>query len=102
MSEIVSTADTLGGKPRINGHRIGVHHIADLILHGKYTIDDVAYDIYEDLTVADVEAALHFYFTHRETMEEVYTAIRDTDRQARHRDRAVTGPDDSPPEVTKT
>lgn len=32
MSEIVSTDDVLGGAPRIEGRRIGVHHIAKRVI----------------------------------------------------------------------
>ncbi|MFW5905894.1 MAG: DUF433 domain-containing protein, partial [archaeon] len=40
MGTIVETADTLGGEPRIEGTRIGVLDIAELVLDGGYTPAD--------------------------------------------------------------
>ena len=37
-SAIVRTPDVLGGKPRIEGTRIGVHMIAESIREGTHTV----------------------------------------------------------------
>jgi uncharacterized protein (DUF433 family) len=60
---IDKTAGVAGGKPRIAGHRITVQNIA--LWHetlGK-SADEIA-DEY-DLTLADVYAALAYYFDHK-------------------------------------
>ena len=57
------TPGIVGGKPRIAGHRITVQNIA--VWHewmGK-SVDEIA-DEY-DLTLAEVYAALAYYFDHR-------------------------------------
>ena len=56
-----------GGKPRISGHRITVQNIA--IWHERLgmTADEIASEY--DLTLADVHAALAYYFDHREEID---------------------------------
>jgi uncharacterized protein (DUF433 family) len=39
--EIVKTPDVLGGKPRIEGERIGVHMIGAMVRRGDFHIEDV-------------------------------------------------------------
>ena len=57
------TSDISGGKPRIAGHRITVQNIA--VWHERLgkTPDEIAAEY--DLTLADVYAALAYYFDHR-------------------------------------
>ena len=57
------TPGVAGGKPHIAGHRITVQQIA--IWHERMgvTADEIAAD--HDLTLADVYAALTYYFDHR-------------------------------------
>lgn len=44
MSDVVSTPDTLGGEPRIEGRRIGVLHVATRVLDGDEAPAEVAAD----------------------------------------------------------
>jgi uncharacterized protein (DUF433 family) len=62
-AHIEITPGIAGGKPRIAGHRITVQHIA--IWHERLgkSADEIATDY--DLTLADVYAALAYYFDHR-------------------------------------
>ena len=55
--------DVVGGKPRIAGHRITVQNI--VIWHERLgkSPDEIAAEY--DLTLADVYAALAYYFDHR-------------------------------------
>src|SRR5436305_6238963 len=56
-----------GGKPRIAGHRITVQNV--VVWHelmGK-GVDEIAMEY--DLSVADVYAALAYYFDHREEID---------------------------------
>lgn len=61
---IESTSNTPGGNPRIRGRRITVQDIA--IWHERLgkSADEIAAEY--DLTLADVYAALAYYFDHRE------------------------------------
>lgn len=61
------TPDTVGGKPRIRGRRLTVQDIA--IWHERLgkSVDEIATDY--DLTLADVHAALAYYFDHREEID---------------------------------
>ncbi len=61
------TPGIAGGKPRIAGHRITVQQIA--VWHERMgkSADEIA-DEY-DLTLAEVYAALAYYFAHREEID---------------------------------
>ncbi len=71
---IESTPDTAGGKPRIRGRRITVQDIA--IQHERLGkgADEIAGEY--DLTLADVYAALAYYFDHREEIDARITEDR--------------------------
>ena len=64
---IETTPSVSGGRPRIAGRRITVQDI--VIWHERLgrTPDEIALD--HDLTLADVHAALAYYFDHREEMD---------------------------------
>jgi uncharacterized protein (DUF433 family) len=64
---IVATPGMLGGKPRIAGHRISVQDVA--IWHERMglSVDEIATNY--DLTLAEVYAALAYYFDHREEID---------------------------------
>lgn len=59
MTEIVKTEDTLHGKPRIKGTRVGVKTVYEL-----YTLKDLSKKEismqYEPITQEDVEAAIDY------------------------------------------
>jgi uncharacterized protein (DUF433 family) len=57
------TPGIMGGKPRIAGHRIAVQDI--VIWHERLgkSVDEIATEY--NLTLADVHAALAYYFDHR-------------------------------------
>lgn len=61
------TPGVAGGKPRIAGHRITVHDIA--VWHERLgmSADEIATE--HGLTLADVYAALAYYFDHRERID---------------------------------
>jgi len=64
---IVQTPGICGGKPRIDGHRITVQNIA--IWHDRLgrSADEIASEY--DLELADIYAALAYYFAHREEID---------------------------------
>lgn len=86
---ITKTEEVLGGQPRVAGTRISVLHIVDLVLHDKYTVDDVAYDIYPELSIDDVEAALVHYLLNRSEMH-IW------ERRRREETGAISGPEEMP------
>jgi uncharacterized protein (DUF433 family) len=61
------TSGIAGGKPRIAGHRITVQNIA--IWHERIgkSADEIAAEY--DLTLADVYAALAYYYDHRSDID---------------------------------
>ena len=61
------TPDTAGGKPRIRGRRITVQDVA--IWHERLGRGADAIAAEYDLTLADVYAALAYYFDHREEID---------------------------------
>jgi uncharacterized protein (DUF433 family) len=65
---IVATPGTCGGKPRIAGHRIRVQDVA--IWHERlgYTIEEIIAH-YPQLTLAEVHAALAYYYDHRDEIQ---------------------------------
>ncbi len=67
-SYIVVTPGTCAGKPRIAGHRISVQNIA--IWHERlgWTVEEIAGEF--DLSLAEVHAALAYYFDHRAVIDQ--------------------------------
>jgi uncharacterized protein (DUF433 family) len=65
---IESTPGIVGGKPRIAGHRITVQDVA--IWHERLgrSVDEIAADY--DLSLAEVYAALAYYFDHRTEVDQ--------------------------------
>ena len=64
---IVATHGVLGGKPRIDGTRIAVEHIA-IAYNSGLSIDEIV-ESYQGITHADVFAALAYYHDHKEEMD---------------------------------
>jgi uncharacterized protein (DUF433 family) len=64
--------DVAGGKPRIAGHRITVQHI--VIWHERMGLsaDEIASN--HGLSLADVYAALTYYYDHRQEIDEAILA----------------------------
>ncbi|MFO8035167.1 MAG: DUF433 domain-containing protein [Anaerolineales bacterium] len=70
---IESTSEVLGGKPRIAGRRISVAQIVIWFEWMGRSADEIASEY--DLTLADVYAALAYYYSHR---TEVDKSIQDS------------------------
>lgn len=65
---IVSTPGTCGGRPRIDGHRITVEDVA--IWHERMGMSpDEIVSAYLSITLADVYAALAYYYENRERLD---------------------------------
>ena len=66
-SRIERTPGVLGGRAHIAGRRISVQHIAALHDRGGWSADEIASEY--DLTLAEVYAALSYYFENREEID---------------------------------
>ena len=65
---IVRTPGIYGGKPCIEGHRIAVHDIAEMVRQG-YTPEQIVVEHYPTLTLAQVHAALVYYYEHKDEID---------------------------------
>jgi uncharacterized protein (DUF433 family) len=61
------TPGVMGGKPHIAGHRISVENV--VIWHNDmgYSVEKIAEEY--DLSLADVHAALAYYYDHKEEID---------------------------------
>ena len=104
---IVSTPGICGGRPRIDGHRIQVEDVA--IWHERMGMSpDEIVSEYPTITLADVHAALAYYYENRERIDaDIEAAKRYAEErkanagpsplQQRLRQRKADAPDDSVP-----
>jgi uncharacterized protein (DUF433 family) len=71
-THIAISEDVAGGKPRIAGHRITVQHI--VIWHERMGLsaDEIASN--HGLSLADIYAALTYYYDHRQEIDEAILA----------------------------
>ncbi|MFN2165511.1 MAG: DUF433 domain-containing protein [Anaerolineae bacterium] len=68
------TPGVVGGKPRVAGRRITVQNIALWHEWLGLTVDEISSE--HDLALADVHAALAYYFAHQ---QEIDRSIRESD-----------------------
>ena len=61
---IVRTPGTVGGRPRIEGSRIRVSNVVIARAHGD-SVEEIAGERFPSITVAQVHAALAYYFANR-------------------------------------
>jgi uncharacterized protein (DUF433 family) len=64
---IVKTPDVLHGKPRIEGTRIGVFQIGELVRQQGWDAEEITREF--DLDPAEVTVAIEYYDAHPELME---------------------------------
>ena len=64
---IVKTPDVLHGKPRIEGTRIGVFQLGELVRQQGWSIEDAVHEF--DLDHEQVRVALAYYDDHPEVIE---------------------------------
>ncbi len=69
MATIVQTDDVLGGEPRLEGTRVGVLDIYELVVAGGNPPADVADQLNRSL--GDVYTALAYYHEHPEEMRQL-------------------------------
>ena len=68
IQHITKTPGICGGKPCIAGHRIRVSDIVVWHERRAYSPDEVV-DMFPGITLADIYAALAYYFDHRDEIE---------------------------------
>ena len=76
---IVRDENILGGDPRIEGTRIGVLHVYELVVEGDHPPADIADQL--DLDLGQVYEALAYYYNHPDEMRTVarhHAAAEDT------------------------
>ena len=66
---IVRDDDVLGGEPRVEGSRIGVRHVAALVIDGEKTAAYTADQL--DISLAEVYEALAYYYAHIDEMRAI-------------------------------
>lgn len=69
MTEIVKTEAVLGGKARLAGRRISVFQIGEMYTRDSYSPEEIADQL--DIPLADVHAALAYYYDNSDEMEAV-------------------------------
>ncbi|TKX41350.1 DUF433 domain-containing protein [Halorubrum sp. CGM4_25_10-8A] len=68
---VVSTPNVLGGKPRVEGTRVGVHQIGSLVREHGWSTAAVAEAF--DLTPDEIDAALAYYEANPQEMDAITT-----------------------------
>ena len=66
-ANIVKTPDILHGQPRIEGTRLGVFMLGEMIRNGNWTAEEVI-DEWDELTREHVDLVLDYYDNHSEEM----------------------------------
>lgn len=84
--EIVKTPDVLGGKPRIDGVRVGVLQVGDLVRELNEDVETVMSEL--RLSREQVEAALDYYDDHPDEMDTLRAQREATFRRIREQSRA--------------
>jgi len=68
-TDIVRTEGVLGGEPRLEGKRISVIQIADLVLEAGHSVEWVADQL--DVSLAEVHTALAYYYDNPDEMDKI-------------------------------
>ncbi|WP_424014982.1 DUF433 domain-containing protein [Halorubrum xinjiangense] len=66
---VVSTPNVLGGKPRVEGTRVGVHQVGSLVREHDWSTAAVAEEF--GLTADEIDAAIEYYESNPDEMEAV-------------------------------
>jgi uncharacterized protein (DUF433 family) len=103
QGRIIVTPGVCGGKPHIAGHRIKVQHVAVWYNRLGLSADEIVSQ-HPELTLADVYAALAYYWDHREQIEADIRAGRELAEELRRgapsifdKARQANGPNDPLP-----
>ncbi|MEF8853652.1 MAG: DUF433 domain-containing protein [Haloarculaceae archaeon] len=89
MADIVRTDGVLGGDPRLDGTRVGVLHVYELVVAGDHSPADVADQF--ALSLGEVYPALAYYHEHPDEMRAVRRANETAEKEPA--DIALTPPE---------
>jgi uncharacterized protein (DUF433 family) len=89
MEGIVTSPDVMGGEPRLEGRRVSVRQIAELVIDGGNAPAAVADQL--GVSLADVHLALAYHYRHPEEMAAVRERHREQMQEAR--DEAIQPPE---------
>lgn len=81
MEGIVKTDGVMGGEPRLDGRRVSVRQIAELVIDGGNAPADVADQL--DVPVAEIHLALAYHYANPEEMAAVRERYRERVQAAR-------------------
>lgn len=76
---IVKTEDTLGGEPRLEGRRVTVMQVAELVIEAGESPEYVADQL--ELGLDEVHEALAYYYRHPDEMDEIRERHRRLEEQ---------------------
>lgn len=82
IPRIVRTDDVLGGEPRIEGRRIGVHHVYRDYVDGDEPPESIAASY--DLDLGEVHAALAYAFSNPQEMRRIEARQRERFQERDH------------------
>lgn len=86
---VVKTDDVLGGDPRLEGRRVSVLHVAELVRTGyspAYVADQFA------LSLAEVHEAMAYYYDNPDEMDALRERDAEVEEELRDRSNAPTKP----------
>jgi uncharacterized protein (DUF433 family) len=86
MAEIVKTEGVLGGKARLDGRRIAVIDIAERVLDHNQAPEHVVDQL--DVTLAEVYAALAYYYENIEEMNAARERRRELNEELKRNSKA--------------
>lgn len=89
MEGIVKTDEVMGGEPRLEGRRVSVRQIAELVIDGGNAPADVANQL--DVSLSDVHLALAYHYANPEEMAAVRE--RHDERMQAAREAAIEPPE---------
>ncbi len=72
MAEIVKTEGVLGGKARIDGRRVSIFGIAEMVIDYDHSPEEIAHKL--DISLSEVHAALSYYYDNLDEMGRSATA----------------------------
>lgn len=82
-NHIEMTPGVLGGRPRIAGTRIGVVHIVLCVVHAGMSVDEMPNYFVRPLTLAQVHAALAFYYDNVQLIEDEIESLNTSEERYR-------------------
>lgn len=88
----------IAGKPRIEGTRIGVHNVVELVIEDGYTATEVAEQVYPHLSVEDVNAALEYFDANEAEVKQIIRSIRSKEETLENQ--LISSPEELPPHLS--